>query len=647
MTQETGLNREQQEAVEHLEGPLLVLAGAGSGKTRVVTTRICRLIDGGISPQRILAVTFTNKAAQEMKERVQSMTRQNVLITTFHSLGAKILRESIHLLGYSSGFSIYDEEDSLKLLKQCLTDVASKAKDLVKQAKAIRGMISSSKNELVDPDSVDHFDLVTETERLFPEVYRRYQAQLKLCNAVDFDDLLYLPNQLFRTAPDVLESYQNLYQYLLIDEYQDTNKAQYQMVQLLAGERRNLFVVGDPDQSIYSWRGADMSNILNFEKDYVGAKIIRLEQNYRSRSNILDAANVVIGYNSNRYEKNLWSDRGPGEKIVIYKGYSEHDEAEYIADRIRYHRDEQGIELSEMAIFYRTNFQSRVFEDILLAHRIPYVIVGGTSFYQRREIKDILGFLRVVHSGADYVSFARTVNLPKRGIGDASVRKMRYAAEQAGLPILEFCRQVVEGEIKAEFRMGAKQKAGLQEYIALIDSLRAISERGSLQDLVDQTAKLSGYFAFLLQDPDTHDDRKENVQELIGKALEWDESDDGSTLSDFLEELSLKSSLDVKGVGEECVHLMTVHNGKGLEFPVTFVAGMEEGLFPHASAMDDSGELEEERRLCYVGMTRAKEQLYMTCCSFRNVWGSHRVMRKSRFLGEVPKKYTQFIREDY
>ncbi len=641
----TELNTEQLEAMEHKEGPLLVLAGAGSGKTRVVTQRIVHLLEQGIPARQILAVTFTNKAAQEMRERVQAMTSQRVLITTFHSLGVRILRDSIHFLGYRNQFTIYDADDSLKMIKQCLTDVDSTAKDMVKQAKALQSMISNAKNALLGPDEVNHSELVTPTERLFPEVYRRYQSELKRCQAVDFDDLLFLPVQLFEEQPEILANYRHCWHYLLIDEYQDTNHAQYQLVKLLAGERKNLFVVGDPDQSIYSWRGANMTNILNFERDYSGAKVIRLEQNYRSRSNILKAANEVIAYNTNRYEKNLWSDRGPGEKIVIYQGYSEHDEAGYIADRIFYHRDEQGLDFKDMVIFYRTNFQSRVFEDVFLSHRIPYVIVGGTSFYQRREIKDVLAYLKVVHSSSDTISFARTINLPKRGVGDASMSKIRLAAEKAELPILDYCRQVVEGIIVPDFRMGAKQKAGLLQYVGVIDALRAVASKGSLHDLVEQTTRLTGYLDYLKEDQESHDDRKENVQELISKAAEWDDAEDEASLSLFLEELSLKSNLDEKGVGDDCVHLMTVHNGKGLEFPVAFLAGLEEGLFPHASAMDDSAELEEERRLCYVGMTRAMEQLYMTCVSYRNLWGSHRTMRRSRFLNEVPEEYVRQIRD--
>ena len=642
MTVTMKLNEEQQSAVEHLEGPLLVLAGAGSGKTRVVTNRIAHLLEEGIAAERILAVTFTNKAAQEMKERVHQQVQQHVLITTFHSLGARLLRESIHHLGYRSDFTIYDQDDSLKLIKTCLEDVDSTAKDKAKQAKALQAAISRYKNDLQGPDDISYADLTSATEQLLPEVFKRYQSRLKDCQAVDFDDLLLLPVRLFKEHAVALEFYQRRWQYLLVDEYQDTNSAQYEFIRLLAGERQNLFVVGDPDQSIYSWRGADMSNILNFERDYPGAKVVRLEQNYRSRELILQAANALIGHNPNRYEKNLWSDRTGNERIQLYRAYNEHEEAEFVASSIRDHYD-QGCSLLEIAVFYRTNFQSRLFEDIFLRYRIPYVIVGGMSFYQRKEIKDILAYLRVVQSSADFVSFARTINLPKRGIGDTSLGKMRLAAERSGLPILEFCERVIQGDPEIDFRLGARQKAGVKEYVELIHELRQLAQQDSLKDLVEATASRSGYLGFLAEDPDTLDDRKQNVQELIAKASEWDETEEGVALEAFLEELSLKSNLDGKGVGEDCVHLMTMHNGKGLEFETVFLVGLEEGLFPHMSALDDPSELEEERRLCYVGMTRAKDHLYLTSTLSRNLWGTHRPMTRSRFIGEIPRKYLEEV----
>jgi DNA helicase-2/ATP-dependent DNA helicase PcrA len=637
------LNDEQRDAVDHVDGPALVLAGAGSGKTRVVTYRILSLLQKGVPASEILAVTFTNKAAQEMRERVMRQVSEPVLITTFHSLGARILRESITFLGYAQNFTIYDADDSLRLMKTCLNDLDSGSKDRVKQAKTLRGLISSAKNELVAPDDVDTSELVTVTEQLFPSAYAMYQRKLREFQAVDFDDLLYLPAQLFREHPDVLETYRNVWKYLLIDEYQDTNGAQYQLVRMLVEKSRNLFVVGDPDQSIYSWRGANMKNILTFGQDYPGAKIIRLEQNYRSQETILRAANAVIEQNCNRYDKELWSDRGVGSQVQIFSGYTERDEAQFVVNKIRAHRSADQMPLRNMVIFYRTNFQSRQFEDVLLRNRIPYVIVGGLSFYQRKEIKDIIAYLRMVQSGADYVSFARVINLPKRGIGNTSVEKIRMAAEALHISVFEVCRKLVNGDPDVGFKLSARQKAGIGEFVTLIETVRAVAETGSLRKTVEQIATSSGYFGYLSEDPESQEDRKENIQELISKAAEWDIEREESSLDAFLEELSLKSSLDEKGVGQDCVHLMTLHNGKGLEFPVAFLCGMEEQLFPHASSMESPDQLEEERRLCYVGMTRAMDYLYMTCVSFRTLWGATRPMRRSRFLGEIPAEYVRFV----
>jgi DNA helicase II / ATP-dependent DNA helicase PcrA len=588
-------NPEQREAVEHLDGPLLVLAGAGAGKTRIVTGRIARLIESGVPPHKILAVTFTNKAAQEMRERVERTCNAKVLISTFHSLGARILRES-----YSSDFVIYDEEDSLKLIK-----TLAKEMDLKEKPKALRAEISDAKNRLVEPEE---------------GIYRRYQGCLKEYNAVDFDDLLYLPVHLFKTQAHILEAYQRRWQYLLIDEYQDTNEAQYTMAKLLVEKHQNIFVVGDPDQSIYSWRGAEIGNILNFENDFPGAQVIRLEQNYRSTNTILDASNALIENNLGRYEKNLWSDLGSGDPITEVRLANDWEEAEYIADRIdAYHMDE-GVPLNQIVVFYRTNAQSRPFEDALLRRRIPYQIVGGISFYHRREVKDIIAYLRMIESGADFLSFARTINLPKRGIGDATLEKLRLAAE--GMPILDFCKD------PQNIRLSAKQSESLKEYVDTIAHLRSLDV--PLFELVSETIKQTGYLSHLKEDPESFQDRKANIDALIGKAAEWE----GETLTAFLEELSLKSTLDE--ASDEGVLLMTVHNGKGLEFTVTFLAGMEEGLFPHINSKEN---LEEERRLCYVGMTRAKRHLTLTSACSRFVWGSKQFMRPSRFLREIPSQY--------
>ncbi|MFQ5729172.1 MAG: ATP-dependent helicase [Waddliaceae bacterium] len=640
------LNTEQQEAVETIEGPLLVLAGAGSGKTRVVTYRIVNLLNRGVDPSKILGVTFTNKAAGEMKERIKALTQHYVLISTFHSLGARILRESIHRLGYKNDFTIYDEEDALKLLRVCLEELGIKDKKM--DPKAFRSLISRAKNDLQGPDDISSSGaqpFSKKIEAVFPSVYARYQARLYEYNAVDFDDLLFLTVKVFKEHPSILELYQNRWAFLLVDEYQDTNKTQYEMVRFLVEKTHNLCVVGDPDQSIYSWRGANIKNILNFENDFTGAKVVRLERNYRSRSNILDAANELICYNYNRYEKNLWSDLGPGGKIKHYTGDTEQDEARFVAKKIRYYHLEQGIPLKEMVVFYRTNFQSRVFEDRLLFNRIPYVIVGGISFYQRKEIKDILAFLRMVYSGSDFISFARTINVPKRGIGGATVEKIRINAAKENQTILDYCNALIQGgHLSFPIKLTSKQKQGLQEYLRILQELKRIGQECSLKELVKGAIEGSGYLSFLKEDPETADDRKGNLDELITKAMEWELATESPSLAGFLEELSLKSSLDEADSSDDRINLMTIHNGKGLEFTLVFLVGMEEDLFPHANARGSHDALEEERRLCYVGMTRAKEYLFLTHSRFRYLWGMARTQRASRFLKEIPMEYMEKIR---
>lgn len=633
------LNPEQREAVKTLEGSVLVLAGAGSGKTRVVTSRIVYLIENGIPPSRILGVTFTNKAAGEMKERVHKLAQHQVLICTFHSLGARVLRESINRLGYQRDFTIYDEDDVEKLLKVCLVELNLKDKKM--DAKPFRYLISQAKNALITPDQISRGDLTTDVEQAFPNVYALYQRKLQEYQAVDFDDLLFLTVKLWREHPDLLARYQERWPFVLIDEYQDTNAAQYTMTRLLVEKTRNLFVVGDPDQSIYSWRGANISNILNFERDYPGAKVIRLEQNYRSQMNILDVANALISHNSGRYEKKLWSQLGTGEKIKLFIGEDERAEADFVASQIEYHRS-QKISLNDMVVFYRTNAQSRVFEDSLIYRGIPYVIVGGISFYQRREIKDILAFLRISQSSADYISFARTINLPKRGLGETTIEKMRYNANQEGLTILGYCEALLRDEpLKTILRLTAKQKESLAEYVQIIHELRLISKQGSIRNLVLAAIERTRYMEFLLEDKETYEDRRENLDELIAKAVEWEISAVDPSLEAFLEELSLKSSLDEMDQSQERLSLMTIHNGKGLEFTVTFLVGLEEDLFPHVNSKNSPEEIEEERRLCYVGVTRAKKYLYLSYCHTRYLWGTLRLQKPSRFLKEMPKEYIE------
>ncbi len=624
------LNLQQQQAVDHVEGPLLVLAGAGSGKTRIVTYRVAHLLNIGVPASDILAVTFTNKAAEEMRSRILHLTRHSVLTCTFHSLCARILRESITALGYSRDFTIYDEEDSEKVVKECVAALnLQEEKGILKAAKF---HISQAKNSLVSPE-----DLAQQDKQL-QEIYQLYQKKLKEYNALDFDDLLFLTVELLNKFPDILLQYQNRWRFILIDEYQDTNAAQYTLTKLLAGVHHNVFAVGDPDQSIYSWRGANVHNILNFEKDFPGAEVIALEQNYRSRSNILEAANALIKHNVSRYEKNLWSDRGEGEKIGLFIAENDHAETLFVVKQLYKLHTEKKVPLRDCVIFYRTNFQSRIFEDALLKERIPYRIIGGLSFYQRREVKDILALLRMVLGGADYLAFARTINLPKRGLGEATLSKLRDVAAEKQWDILTTCIQVIEG--KTEFRPTPRQRDGLKHYSDTICALKEmIKAKVPLHEVISSAIQRSSYLDHLKEDPETYQERKENIEELVSKAAEWEQESSNPTLAAFLEELTLKSSADEKEEPVDSVRMMTIHNGKGLEFTGVFVVGMEEDLFPHINVKENQEALEEERRLCYVAMTRAKEYLYLTASRYRMLWGMARMMRPSRFLKEVPEHF--------
>jgi DNA helicase II / ATP-dependent DNA helicase PcrA len=638
------LNKEQQDAVNHLDGPLLVLAGAGSGKTRVVTNRIISLLDKGVLPHNIVAVTFTNKAADEMKERVRRLSYRDITICTFHSLGLKILRQSITALGYGSDFTIYDEEDSIKVIRACMQELGIDTKET--KPKVFKHAISTAKNKLLScEDLAAEENIESDKDRIAARIYEMYQKKLMESSALDFDDLLFLPVRLFRENPSILAYYQDMWRYLLIDEYQDTNPAQYALASLLVAKSRNIFAVGDPDQSIYSWRGADVKNILSFDSDYPGAKIVYLEQNYRSTSTILDAANAVIQRNENRYEKNLWSDCGAGEKIRLHEAETDRKEAVFVLEEVCDMHHGDSVSLSDMVIFYRTNAQSRIFEDYLLKNRIPYVIVGGVSFYQRREIKDILAYLRVIYSGADVIAFMRSINLPKRGLGATTLTNIQRAASAAGMPVLEYCKHVVATGSK-EVRLSSRQRTGLEEYVALIEKLRNRAEVESISEIMTNVIDESGYIAYLRgDDPETFDDRKENVDQLITKAYEWEqECDADASLGTFLEELSLRTTLDEASSPDDRISLMTVHNGKGLEFDVTFLVGLEEELFPHANSYGSFEAIEEERRLFYVGMTRAKRRLYLTSAKYRYIWRELQYMQKSRFLNEVPLRYIKRVR---
>lgn len=630
------LNPQQMEAVRHIEGPMLVIAGAGSGKTRIVTYRIVHLLDLGVPSNSILAVTFTNKAASEMRERIHKLSKKEVLTSTFHSLCARILRSSIAPLGYRNHFTIFDEEDSEKVLKLCLQE--KNLKDEKGFLKNVRYAISQAKNNLVDPEGLLKEDAV------LGELYMSYQTKLKQYNALDFDDLLYLTVKLFQQEPTTLAFYQNTWNFILIDEYQDTNQAQYMLVKLLSEKHRNVFAVGDPDQSIYSWRGANIQNILDFEKDYPGAIIIKLEQNYRSTPNILKAANSLIEHNESRYEKQLWSDRPEGEKVGFCLSPTDRDETSFVLERLYYHHFRQNIPFSDCAIFYRTHFQSRIFEDALLKEQIPYIIIGGISFYMRREIKDLLAFLRLAQEGTDFLSFARVINLPKRGIGPAMQAKIRLLSEEHGNHLIHTCQYILTGKIP--FSLSQKQHQGLQNFVGIMDSIhKEIQENGSIHDMLEIAYEQSNYKDHLAEDPLTAQERQENIEELFTKITEWEEQNEGGTLATFLEEMTLKTNQDETHT-TDAVRLMTLHNGKGLEFTVCFLVGMEEELFPHINALGNFAELEEERRLCYVGMTRARDYLYLTAAKTRHLWGTLRMMIPSRFISEISEEYLKKFHDE-
>ncbi|HSW72340.1 MAG TPA: UvrD-helicase domain-containing protein [Chlamydiales bacterium] len=628
------LNPEQKQAVDHVEGPLLVIAGAGSGKTRVVTFRIARLLEQGVLPTDILAVTFTNKAADVMRERIEMLQGKKITACTFHSLGARILRESISSLGYSKDFTIYDEEDSENALKACAqTLVGSEEKGFIKNA---RMFISGAKNNLLDPVEIRAHSM---DAPLYADLYAKYQAKLKDANAVDFDDLLFLTVKLLQTDEKALLEYQNRWLFLLIDEYQDTNLAQYTLAKLITQKHNNIFAVGDPDQSIYSWRGARYQNILNFKSDFPGAKIITLEQNYRSTRTILQAANELIAHNQNRYEKNLWSDLETGDKIGLYFAANEKREADFIVEKISENAKNK-VPFNEMAIFYRTNAQSRNFEDSLLRNRIPYQIIGGVSFYQRREIKDLLSFARVALLGADFLSFSRTISLPKRGIGPVIVKKIIDEAEKRKQTLLPFCRDLLQGNV-SDIKLSAKQKEGMQDYLDVIQKLQTVLQNtSSIQNFLNDAIVHTRYLEYLKEDPESYEDRKENLEALISKAAEWEEESESPTLAKFLDELTLKSHKETEDLPS--LKLMTLHNSKGLEFGIVFVTGLEEDVLPHANMKENMADIEEERRLLYVGMTRAMKFLYLTLTQSRFLWGIVRPMQPSRFIKEIPSEYIHY-----
>ena len=650
------LNEPQREAVRHTDGPLLILAGAGSGKTRVLTHRIAYLIEElGVNPWNILAITFTNKAAGEMRQRVDNLVgfgSESIWVSTFHSMCVRILRRFIDRLGYDSRFTIYDTDDQKTLMKAVCKKVDIDTKQF--KERMLLSVISSAKNEMILPEEFELNAGGDFAQLKIAKVYREYEAQLKANNALDFDDLLVKTVQLLQTQPDVRENYQERFCYIMVDEYQDTNTVQFKLVSLLAGKYRNLCVVGDDDQSIYKFRGANIRNILDFEKEYPDAKVIKLEQNYRSTGNILNAANGVISNNKGRKDKTLWTANGEGEKISLRQFDTAYDEAEFIAEDIKKEvRD--GASYNDNAVLYRTNAQSRLLEEKFIAMNIPYKIVGGINFYARREIKDILAYLKTVDNGQDDLSVRRIINVPKRGIGLTTINRIQESADERGISFYEAL-------LAPEMIPGAGRSASkLDSFAALIEYFKGQAEKESLTDLLNEILDMTGYAQNLEADDEIDaESRLQNIEELLNKAAAYEEDceDRGekATLSGFLEEVALVADIDSLEEDQDYVVLMTLHSAKGLEFPHVYLAGMEDGLFPSYMTItgDDPEELEEERRLCYVGITRAEQQLTLTCARKRMVRGETQYNRISRFVSEIPpelldtgsRKRTYFSEDD-
>lgn len=625
----------QREAITHVDGPLLVVAGAGSGKTRVITRRIGYLMSQGINPYNILAITFTNKAAEEMCERVKQFSAHKGLwVSTFHKMCSRILRNNIDRLGYSRNFSIYDTADQLNRIKSILAELQLDATQW--KPRAIASSISNAKNKLIGHET---FASAASGyyNRQVAQIYAKYQALLKADNALDFDDLLVKTTELFKTHPDILEMHQDKFRFILVDEYQDTNYAQYTITRLLANRYKNICVTGDPDQSIYGWRGADIRNIMDFEKDYPDAKVVLLEQNYRSTKHILHAASSIIQQNKYRKQKDLWTENMLGEKIKEVFCENEHGEADEIARLIRALSDE-GTKYSDIAIFYRTNAQSRVMEVSLRNRSIPYTIIGGVEFYQRKEIKDVLSYLRLCINPHDEVALERTINTPSRGIGDTTVKKLSDWAAAQGTTLFHALQQIDSiPEIKGKTALSIKRFA---ELISHLQQQPKSPVEAIIKRVIDET----NYLAFLREPGEKEaKDRIANVEELVNAAYEYDMNYSEGTLQGFLEEVALVSAVDDMEGDVEGVTLMTLHTAKGLEFPVVFITGMEEGLLPHSESRDSDDEIEEERRLCYVGITRAMKELFLTHAKRRTRYGEMTSCVPSRFLDEIPNEILETI----
>ena len=633
------LNTEQAEAVRHTEGPVLILAGAGSGKTRVITHRIAYLMDEcGVNPWNILAITFTNKAAGEMRERVDNLIgfgAESVWISTFHSMCVRILRRHIDLMGYDSSFTIYDTDDQKSLMKDVCKYLKIDTKDL--KERAILSEISSAKNELITPLQYREENVgVSFRNKRIADAYEEYQKRLKKNNALDFDDLLMLTVELFHSHDEVLANYQNRFRYIMVDEYQDTNNAQFELVRLLADRNRNLCVVGDDDQSIYRFRGANIRNILDFEKVYPDALVVKLEQNYRSTQTVLDAANAVIGNNVKRKKKALWTDRGEGTKLHLKQFNTAREEAAFITDDIaRKMRADRHLHYSDFAILYRTNAQARSLEERFVLDSIPYNVVGGTNFYDRREIRDMIAYLKTIDNGQDEIAVRRILNVPRRGIGATTMARLSdYAVDRdvTFFAAMESCRNITS--------LG-RSTAKIESFVKLILSLREFAQEHRLSELLRQIIIQTEYEAYLRDlDDEDGEDRISNVDELVSKITDYEETAEEPTLSGFLEEVALVSDLDNTNESQDKVLLMTLHSAKGLEFPHVYITGMEDGIFPSAMALnsDDEEAEEEERRLAYVGITRAKDDLTLTCSRTRMLRGEVQYNPMSRFVAEIPEE---------
>lgn len=636
-----GLNPQQAEAVINTEGPMLIMAGAGSGKTKVLTCRVANLLQKGVRPYRILAITFTNKAAAEMRERVNNMSgpaAKDVWLFTFHAFCARFLRMEIDKLpGYGGNFAIYDTADSQNLIKQILKEMNLDDKRF--QPSGILSRISNAKNALQDAAAFarqagDFY------EQKVADIYSRYEQKLQLNNALDFDDLLMLSIKLLQENKEVREKYQDRFDYLLVDEYQDTNHAQYLLTKFLAAKHRNICVVGDADQSIYGWRGADIQNILDFEKDYPDAKVIKLEQNYRSTQVILDAANAVIENNTGRKPKNLWTENKSGADIIYFQAVDERDEARFVIEQLQNLQRTENKKLGDMAILYRTNTQSRIFEEMLIKSGISYNMVGGLKFYERKEIKDIIAYLRVIFNPADSLSLLRIINVPKRGIGDASLAKIQAYAAANNVSLFEAVSNAaaIDG-------LSSRFVSKLDDLAGIIFELMNLANEAPVEDLIDRVLRDTGYLEELENERTPQaQSRIDNLHELISVAQEFAASEEENNLENFLAHVALVSDIDDTELGEDAITLMTLHSSKGLEFPVVFLVGMEEGLFPHARTLMDETEIEEERRLCYVGITRAKEKLFLSSTKMRTIYGNTVTYPPSRFLQEIPAHLVKTIK---